>query len=127
MANYSVTDISVRLAKLRCCISEKAQKLVLNKKYGTATWQMENQLLLLVAYEWIISGYRVGSSYNDITETELDHIFNMVQRICNLAFAPKGYQYFNNEPVEEVSNILLNDGSSSLLLNDGSSYLLLNS
>jgi hypothetical protein len=123
MANYNDTDISVRLANLRCSIADKAQILVNKKKYGLAKKCDERTLQVLVAFEWIICSYVTTSDNNLITETELDNIFNFIQRVCNLNFAPKGYNYFLNVPVISESAILLNDGSN-LLLNDSTNILL---
>jgi hypothetical protein len=126
MANFTDTDIAVRLAHTHCAIAEAAQTIALKKKYGTAKLCDTNKLLLLLVYERIICGYVTTSDNNLITETELEHIFDMIARIADLCFAPKGYQYFENVPVSSNFNILLNDGTSNILLNDGASTLILN-
>lgn len=121
----NVTDIAVRLNHLRCCIADKADSLVNKKKYGVACDEDEIELMLLTVYQWIICGYTVGSDNNQVTEVELNHIFDQISRRCNIAFAVEGANYLDKTPVPESFSILLNSGDN-ILLNDSSNILLNN-
>lgn len=122
---YTQYDINSRMSLIGCYIGNYAHWIVKNESRGHKADCEVEKLLLLIELSNIISCYEVLENEEDIncciTELELDTIFETIQNLTGLCFAPKGAvepgffpECFISLETNLNDNILLEDGGGLL-------------
>lgn len=122
---YNSTDLTVRLTRLACWISGEAYKIARMYKYGEIPsqgriWNLSYAVAALEAMECYtpVTVAADDGEINCLTEAQADNIFDNIEEITKMCFAPKGRAYKDPRPAAPVfAAVQLNSGGQNLELN----------
>jgi hypothetical protein len=123
---YNSTDLTVRLTRLACWISGESCKIAKMFKYGEIPsqeriWNLSYAVAALEAMECYtaVTVAEDDGEINCLTEAQADNIFDNIEEITGLCFAPKGRVYRDPRPAAPVFvAVQLNSGTLELNINE---------
>jgi hypothetical protein len=132
MATYfNSTDLTVRLTRIATWISNESSKIVKKMKYGELVSQarimnLEYAVAILEAMECYtpVTVAADDGEINCLTEAQAEQIFDNIEAITGLCFAPKGRVYNDPRPAAPVNVTISLNGGGSLTLNSGATCCL---
>lgn len=118
---FNQNDVNVRLQLACCKYAELVNAYANNLKYGIKTCKDNiNKLLLINGYIDILKKYKIGSSKNCVTETEIQLIGDKLGILLDLCFKYINFPYDDNTdtPINPVGQFLQKDIGDYILQAD---------